>query len=121
MCNVLKVARAGYYAWRNRPESQQSQRRKSIEMQIQKVHNTKHKDSYGSPRIYQELKEIGIVCCENTVAKIMKKAGIQAKTTKKFKVSTTDSNHGFSVVENVLNREFDQATAPNQAWVSDIT
>ena len=90
-------------------------------MQIRKVHNTKHKDNFGSPRVYQELKKTGIVCCENTVAKIMNQAGIQAKTTKKFKVSTTDSNHGFSVVENFLNREFDQATGPNQAWVSDIT
>jgi transposase InsO family protein len=90
-------------------------------MQIRKVHNTKDKDSFGSPRIYQELKKMGIPCSENTVAKIMKEAGIQAKTTKKFKMTTTDSNHDFPVAKNILNREFDRATGPNQIWVSDIT
>ena len=120
MCKVLDVSRGGYNAWRDRPESQQSQRRKSLEMQIRKIHNTKDKDSFGSPRIYQELKKMGIPCSENTVAKIMKEAGIQAKTTKEFKM-TTDSNHSHPVAENVLNREFDRATAPNQIWVSDIT
>ena len=50
----------------------------------------------------------------------MKQAGIQAKTTKKFKM-TTDSNHSHPVAKNVLNREFDRATGPNQIWVSDIT
>ncbi|PHR97402.1 MAG: hypothetical protein COA78_27780 [Blastopirellula sp.] len=96
MCDVLDVSRSGYNAWRDRTESQHSQRRKSLEMQIRKVHNTKRKDNFGSPRVYQELKKMGILCCENTVAKIMKQAGIQAKTTKKFKM-TTDSNHSHPV------------------------
>jgi putative transposase len=120
MCEVLDVSRGGYNAWRDRPKSQQSQRRKSLEMQIRGIHNTKDKDNFGSPRVYQELKKMGILCCQNTVAKIMKQAGIQAKTTKKFKM-TTDSNHSHPVAENVLNREFDRATGPNQIWVSDIT
>lgn len=76
--------------------------------------------TYGSPRITRALKKQGIACCENTIARIMREASIQANTVKKFKV-TTDSNHGFATAENVLNREFDQTTAPNQKWVSDIT
>jgi putative transposase len=54
-----------------------------------------------------------------TVARIMKERGIRARTAKRFKV-TTDSKHDRPVAPNVLDRAFEQ-TAPNQAWVSDIT
>ncbi len=120
MCNVLEVSRSGYYSWQSRPESKQSRKRKKLLHNIREIHSKKHKDSYGSPRIHRELKKQGEFCNEKTVAKIMNEAGIQAKTVKKFKV-TTDSNHSHPVAENVLNREFNQATAPNQIWVSDIT
>jgi len=50
---------------------------------------------------------------------IRKKLGIRCKQTKKFK-TTTDSRHNLPVAENILNQKF-EATAPNQAWVSDIS
>jgi len=120
MCSVLQVTRSGYYSWKGRPTSKQSQRRKSLEASIREIHNTKYKDNFGSPRVHQELAARGIACSKNMVAKLMQKARIQAKTTKKFKV-TTDSNHNYRVAENVLNREFDAATRTNELWVSDIT
>jgi transposase InsO family protein len=55
----------------------------------------------------------------NTVAKVMKRAGIRAKTTRSF-VHTTDSKHHLPVSENVLNREF-TATKPNEKWAMDLT
>ena len=120
MCKVLHVSRSGYYSWKGRPESQQSQRRKSLVADIREVHSKKQKDNYGSPRVHKELEKQGIVCSENMVAKVMQAAGIQAKTTKKFKV-TTDSNHNYPVAENLLNREFDKAMRPYQVLASDIT
>ena len=89
-------------------------------VEIKSIHSEKNKDNYGSPRVHKELQKKGILCSEKMVAKVMKDAGIQARTTKKFKV-TTDSNHNHPVAENVLNREFDKATKANQLWVSDVT
>ena len=120
MCRVLQVSRSGYYSWQRRPQSGQSQIREVLKAKIELIHNTRHKNNFGSPRVHQELKRRGVSCSENTVAKVMKEAGIQAKTTKKFKL-TTDSNHSHPVAKNVLDREFDKATRPNQLWVSDIT
>lgn len=119
MCDVLQVSRSGYYSWRSRPKSNQSQKRRLLEVTIRETHRQNRK-VYGSPRIHKELECQGIPCSENTVAKVMQEAGIQAKTTKRFTV-TTDSNHSDPVAENVLNRGFDRATRPNQIWVSDIT
>jgi transposase InsO family protein len=50
----------------------------------------------------------------------MKQAGIQAKTVKKFRVITTDSNHSHPVAENLVDRNF-SPTRKNQTWTADIT
>ena len=86
-CRVLEVSRSGYYAWRNRPGSKQAVRREALLSEIRKVHRESRR-TYGSPRIYEELKDRGVRCSENMVAGIMKQAGIRAKTTKKFRRTT---------------------------------
>ena len=49
----------------------------------------------------------------------MKGMGIRSLVKQKF-VSTTDSNHTYSVCENLLDREFEVAEL-GKVWVSDIT
>lgn len=118
MCKVLQVSRSGYYSWQGRSKSKQSQRRKSLAADIREVHQEKFKHNFGSPRVHKELKEKGVLCSEKMVAKVMKEAGIQARTTKKFKV-TTDSNHNHPVAENLLNRELTkQRSRTNCGWVT---
>lgn len=119
-CGVLEVARSGYYAWRKRPPSSQAQRRAELTDRIQEIHSRKDHDVYGAPRIHQELIAQGHACNRKTVAKCMKQAGIQAKTVKKFRVITTDSNHPHPVAENVVDRNF-APSAKNQTWTADIT
>jgi len=77
------------------------------------------KARYGSPRMHAELVGRGHECCVNTVARIMREAGITAKTKRKF-CQTTDSNHSYPVAENVLDRDFDPEK-PNASWVADVT
>jgi putative transposase len=119
-CRVLAVSRSGYYAWRKRSPSRSSQRREDLTRRILQVHQRRHQGCYGSPRIQQELVAEGCPCNRKTVAKLMKKAGIQASTVRKFRVQTTDSNHGHAVAENLVNRNF-TPSGKNIAWVADIT
>lgn len=118
MARVLEVSASGYYAWKDRPPSEQQQRRDRLLVQILAVQEqVKHR--YGSPRIHAELEAQGHGCCVNSVAKIMRQAGLRARTARKFK-QTTDSNHCRPVAENVLDRQF-TATRPNESWVADLT
>jgi putative transposase len=119
-CEVLQVARSGYYAWRKRPPSPRAQRQANLTNRIQAIHAQKHQDAYGAPRIHQELVAQGHACNRKTVAKCMKAAGIQAKTVKKFRVLTTDSNHSHAVAQNLVDRNFTPAQR-NQTWTADIT
>lgn len=86
--------------------------------QIRLIHK-KSKGTYGSPRIREELKKNYVHVSRRRVARLMKTAGIQVKTKKRFK-ATTDSKHQFPVSPNLLNREF-KVDEQGKVWVSDIT
>jgi hypothetical protein len=58
MCSVLDVSRAGYYAWRGRPQSRRSTESLALLDDIKQVHHDNH-ECYGSPRIHRELKAEG--------------------------------------------------------------
>ena len=74
---------------------------------------------YGSPRVTFELKESGVFCSVNRVARLMREAGIRAKTKRKYR-ATTNSQHHLPVASNLLNRQF-TIDRPNSVWLSDIT
>jgi len=119
LCETLEVAPAGYYAWRQRPPSAQQQWHHTLLVEIRAIH-AEVKARYGSPRIHKELVARGHACSVNTVAKLMGDNDIRAKTARKFRVRTTDSNHDLPVADNLLDRQFDPSQA-NEAWVADIT
>ena len=119
MCDLLEVSRAGYYDWIDRPRSASAIQSDAIVDAIRDAHVQSH-CRYGSPNIHRDLLDKGIKCCVNTVAKRMKEHGIKSTVARKFRVTTTDSNHDHPVAENHLNRDF-TADAPNQKWATDIT
>ena len=118
MCRVLDVSPGGYYQWRCRPPCARQERSEALVAEIEVIHQ-EVKARYGSPRIHAELVARGQSCCVNTVAKLMRRAGVAAKTKRKFRC-TTDSSHGRPVAENVMDRQF-EPEASNQAWTADIT
>jgi len=118
MCEVLKVSRSGYYAWLRHSESKSKQDDKILLQEIHAIYQESHR-TYGSPRIYRELKRRGRNHGKKRIARLMRKDGLRAKTKRKFKM-TTDSKHTFPVAPNLLNREF-TPKEPNQVWASDIT
>lgn len=118
MCQVLEVSRSGYYAWIKRPKSNRKKLNEELVERIKKIFN-QSRQTYGSPRITHVLKNQGISCSKNRVARLMKENNIRPKTKRKFK-ATTNSKHNYPVADNILNRNFNP-TEPNQAWVADIT
>ncbi|WP_304529136.1 IS3 family transposase [Flavobacterium sp. ALD4] len=118
MCKVLLVSSGSYYRWKKQKITARLQRKIAIKKQITLIY-FESKQRYGSPRITFELQSLGYEICRITVAKYMKELGLRSKLSKKFKV-TTNSNHNYLVVENVLNREF-VVKMPSKFWVSDIT
>lgn len=119
MCAALEVSPAGFYAWLRRPPSFQEQRREALLVLIRDIH-AQAKGRYGSPRVHAALAGRDGARSVNTVARIMRDNDIRAKTARKFKCRTTDSNHPLPVADNVLDRQFDPE-GPNESWVADIS
>ena len=76
MCRVYGVTRAGFYAWRTRGLSLRAQEDESLSDQIRRVHLAS-RGTYGSPRVYRELRKQGVPVSENRVARLMRRLGIR--------------------------------------------
>jgi putative transposase len=118
LCLMLGIKRSSYYAWNKRKPSQREQNNQALIEHIRRIHK-KYRKTYGSPRIYAQLRKQGYTCSKKRVARLMRQDGLQGQR-KYRKVFTTNSRHTFPVAPNLLNREF-QAEKPNQKWVGDIT
>ena len=121
LCDALRVSRNGFYDYVRRLDAPgpRAERRAELATKITQVH-ADSRATFGSPRIYRQLRDDGEVVTEKTVASVMKTVGIHGKSPRPRKPRTTDSDHGRPIAENVLERDF-TATGPNQKWVSDIT
>ena len=115
MCRALAVSPAGYYAGRARPESVRAAANRALVAKIRVI----HRESYGSPSIWDALIKQGHGAGEHRIARLMRGEGIRAKTVKKWR-ATTQSNHRMPVAANALNRQF-TVEAPNRVWAGDIT
>lgn len=118
MCKLLQVQRSSFYAWQRRPKSKRQIENEQILNKIQEIFEKKHR-VYGYPRITKVLSDYMKVS-RGRVYRIMRANGIKAKTARKYKPQTTDSNHNLPVAKNILARAF-TAEKPKQKWVSDIT
>ncbi|NKN80622.1 IS3 family transposase, partial [Weissella cibaria] len=117
MCRVLQVSPSGYYDWRHRPAAS-NEADEQLLVEIQAIH-AESKRRYGSPRVHRHLRQRGIRCSQQRVARLMRAHGLRARRRRRFK-ATTDSKHTLSVAENVLQRQF-AADVPNARWAADIT
>ncbi len=119
MCKVLKVNRSAYYHWVNngcivnKVNKRLNQLIKDIFYQYREV--------YGTRRIKKVLvQEYGVIVSTRKIAKSMKEVGLVVKMKRKFKVTTTDSNHNRSISPNRLQRDF-RTNVPDEVYVGDIT
>ncbi|MDP6677011.1 MAG: IS3 family transposase [Pirellulales bacterium] len=109
---------SGYYDSLKRRPCEQLVRRRSI-AQAAAVSYFESNRIYGHRKVHEDLLAEGVICCRETVRRIMSNTGLYSRIKRKF-VVTTDSNHALKIAENILNRDF-TAKSANQKWAADIT
>ena len=119
MCKVFKISRSGLYDWKKRKPSARQVENQKITKEIKIVYKAS-KNRYGSPKITNELTDRGWIVSRPRVARIMRSEGLRSIINKKYRCTTTDSNHHLPVADNRLDRDF-SASRTGQKWVSDIT
>lgn len=118
LCRLLGVSCSGYYAWRVRPESARGRVNGEIVMMMRQIHS-EVKQTYGSPRMHDELVARGYRCSRNRVASLMRRHGLIAKMSVRFR-RAAKAGRREQVAPNRLDRQFAVAL-PNRVWASDIT
>lgn len=118
MCRMLRVSRAGYYAWRVRKPSARARSDEKLTVAVKAAHRTS-RGTYGSPRVHRELSAQGLTVGRHRVARLMRICALAGKRRRRFRI-TTQSNHAHPIAQNSLERRF-EVERPNEAWVSDIT
>jgi len=117
MCRVLRVARSGFYQWCRAPLS----RRAIDDRRLLSLIRSSHLASgrvYGSPRVFDDLKEAGERIGRKRVERIMRSHGIRGM--RGYKKPRYTGGKPAATASNLLQREF-TVERPNQAWVTDIT
>jgi putative transposase len=118
LCQIMNVSSRGFRAWRARPASLRQREDMILLAHIREQYRLSLQ-SYGRPRMTEELKEIGLKVGHRRVGRLMRENDISVVRTRKHKV-TTNSNHRFNIAPNLLDRDF-AAAKPNQKWVVDIS
>ena len=114
----MEVSRSGYYRYEKTDDQGQFPRDFHLISKVRQIHK-ETKGSYGSRRISQKLKQDGYSVGRYRAKNLMRKAGVEYKSKKRFK-RTTDSRHCLPIAKNLLNRQFNP-NKPNKVWCSDIT
>ena len=93
LCEVLDVSTSGYYDWQQRrdcpgPRALENQTRAQ---EIDLIH-AQSRQTYGSPRVMQELRKKGRRHGRHRIARLMKQKGPCGRQKGRHRVQTTDSN-----------------------------
>jgi putative transposase len=118
MCRVLKVNRAGYYAWLKAPLSDRASDDQRL-LGLIKHQWLASGSVYGHRKVATDLRDLGESCSRHRVRRLMRAEGLRAQVG----YGRKPRFHGgpaSAAAANLLDREF-QVTAPDTVWASDFT
>jgi putative transposase len=118
-CAALGVSRSGFYEWRTRDESPRVRHARELVAAIRATFASSDR-TYGSPRVWRELRAQGLAVGERRVARLMRQNKLVARTRRRCWPKDGGARPMHALAPNVLDRQF-QAPEPNQRWAADFT
>jgi putative transposase len=118
MCDLLGVSASGYYAWSRRPRSKRAQSNEELLALIRAVHE-RSRGTYGAPRIHAELVASGTRVGRHRVARLMRAAGLQGASRRRWALTTVRDRKARPAPD-LVERNF-VAEGRDRLWVADIT
>ncbi|WP_088332895.1 IS3 family transposase [Lacimicrobium sp. SS2-24] len=118
LCQHLKVSRSGYYDWRDRPLSKRALGDAALLEHVRRVYGASQ-GRYGSPKVYQTLRQEGFSIGEKRIARLMRLDGLKARVEKVYR-RMKKVRAELKALPN-YRLEVEAPTGPNQQWSGDVT
>jgi transposase InsO family protein len=118
LCRAAGVSVSGYYAWCARGPSARAQQNAQLLGEIHRLH-AESRGAYGAPMITAALRAEAQVVNRKRVARLMREAGLQGITRRRFRV-TTRRDPVARGAPDLVHRQF-TADRRDALWVADIT
>ena len=119
MCQTLHVSRGGFYEWMSRPEAPRTRANRQLTVHIRTSFEQSDR-TYGSRRVWRDLRAWGHACGWHRVARLMAQEGLKARAKRRRVPFDAGQRPENAIAANLLDRQF-QAERPNQRWVADFT
>lgn len=119
MCRALGVSASGFYAWRGRKPSPRAIANAVMTERIRQINKDSY-ESYGMPRVREELQEQGEIISRKRIARLMRVAGIRGISRRQAFTVTTQRDQKQRPAPDLVQRRF-YANGPDQLWVADMT
>ncbi|WP_404464376.1 IS3 family transposase [Vreelandella aquamarina] len=119
LCRMMAVHPSGYYAWCKKALSNRDRDDQRL-LGLIKHAWLESGGVYGYRKVYQDLREAGETCGKHRVARLMRREGLRSQTGYRRRPGSYGGGKPAVVSPNHLDRQF-EVTAPNVAWVTDIT
>lgn len=120
MARRLGVSASGFYEWRHHQDhpSPRSVADTALTGTIRDIH-LRSRGTYGSPRVWADLRFAGTRVGRKRVERLMRHAGLRG-VTRRRKTFTTRRNPDQVPSDDLVNRRF-SVDGPDQLWIADIT
>ena len=119
VCHILGLGRTAFQRWKRFEFSDRENDDRVLMPLVAKIFKS-HRRRYGSRRIVEDLKAIGVHCSRRRVSKLLKIAELRPIQPKSFRPRSTESKHSLGYNPNLL-LDLAEPTERNELWVGDIT
>jgi transposase InsO family protein len=120
LAEALEVSPSGFFAHQRKAQGQRRQEDGALSAVIVPIFAAS-RQTYGCPRVTAALRQQGVRCGKNRVARLMRENRlVPRQKRRRWRPMTTNSNHVRPVAENWLAR-VPAPARPDQVWVADIT
>jgi len=117
MCALFGVSKSGYYTWRGRPPSRREVEDRVLLRKITQAHKAS-RQTYGSPRVFRQLRRDGERVGQRRIERIMRENGIKACSATLYR-RTPGTDRFFGRIKSKTHHL--NITQTDQVWVGDVT